>query len=49
VTAGVRSGIGLTRLIGLERTDSVELRQNGTMMECLLSEIEANNEMFEVL
>jgi hypothetical protein len=27
---GVRSGIGLTRLIGFDRTNSVKLRQDGT-------------------
>jgi hypothetical protein len=31
VRTGVRSGIGFARLIGLDRTDSIELSQDGSM------------------
>jgi hypothetical protein len=43
VTTGVRSGIGLTRLIGLVRTDSIVLRQDG----CLVKRREAMQERTE--
>jgi hypothetical protein len=33
VTAGVRSGSGLTRFIGLDMTDSLELRKMGAWLE----------------
>jgi hypothetical protein len=31
VTTGVRSGTELTRLIGLHRADSIDLRQDGSL------------------
>jgi hypothetical protein len=31
MTTGVRSGLGLTRLIGLDRTDLIKLRKDGCL------------------
>jgi predicted glycoside hydrolase/deacetylase ChbG (UPF0249 family) len=45
VTDGIRSGIGLTRLTELDRTDSIELRQDGCLhkdMKALQERTDAN-------